>query len=190
MPATYPSFATPEQYANLTGTPVDPNVQGLLDAASSMIRRYCGWHIAPEVTEDVLADGTGGHIQALPTLHMTALVALAETSRSNTVRVWDPADVEWSISGHMRQHALWTDRMQGVSATITHGWSLDDCGDLAVLCATMTARAVASPFGEKAQTVGSVAVQLSTGPSGSAGGVALYSDQLAQLDAYRLNQRP
>ena len=189
MAATYPSFATPDQYAKLTGTPVNPDIQGLLDAASSMIRRYCGWHIAPVVTEACIADGSGGKLQALPTLRLVDLVALDETS-NGVVTVWDPADIEWSRNGYLRKVGMWTARLQGVAATIEHGFELDDVGDLAMLCATMAARAEASPFGEKQAAVGSVSTTLSASPSGAAGGVSLYADQLAQLDGYRLNQRP
>jgi hypothetical protein len=189
MATTYPSFATPTQYANWTGTPLDPNIQGLLDAASAMIRRYCGWHISPVITEDIVVDGSGGAVQSLPTLRLVDVSALTETTASTITQI-DPATLEWSRNGQLRKPGIWTTRFQGIAATIEHGYEADDCLDLATLCATMAARAQASPFGEKQTSVGSVAVTLSNAPSGAAGGVALYSDQLAQLDAYRLNQRP
>jgi len=189
MTPTYPSFATPDQYAKLTGTPVDPEMQGLLDAASSMIRRYCGWHIAPELTEDIVVDGSGGRSLSLPTLRLVDVISVTET-RHNTITMWPPDEIEWSRAGVLRHVGIWTDRLRGVTASATHGFSLDDVGDLTIMCATMAARAVASPFGEKQTSVGAVSVTLSAPSNGASGGVSLYADQLATLDAYRLNQRP
>jgi len=188
MAPTYPSFATPEQYAQLTGTEVDPEIQGTLDAASAMIRRYCGWHIAPEITEDLVVDGSGGKVQTLPTLRLGKLDGLIET-RNSVMTIWDPDDIEWSRNGYLRRVGIWTDRLQGITASVTHGFSLDDVSDLTAMAVTMAARAEASPFGEKQTAVGAVSVTLSSGPGGASGGVSLYADQLAQLDAYRLNQR-
>lgn len=187
MPTQYPSFATPAQYALITKTTEDPNIQGLLDAASSAIRRYCGWHVSPVVTEEVVADGSGGHIQSLPTLRLVSILALTETSRGGTVTVWLPDDLEWSRNGYLRHSGYWTDRLQGISASIEHGFEQADCLDLATLCVVMAARAESNPYGETQETVGSVSVTF--GGSGTGSGVALYPDQMAQLDAYRLNQR-
>lgn len=188
--ATYPSLATPEQYAALTGTPVNPDIQPVLDAASALIRRYCGWHISPVMQEEMIVDGAGGHVQNLPTLNLVNLLALEELMPGGTVNVYPPTEVEWSRNGYLRKVGCWTERFQAITATVEHGYDEGDCLDLAMLCATMAARAVASPFGEKQQTVGSVTVALSSGASGAAGGVALYPDQAAQLDAYRLFGRP
>lgn len=190
MGTTYPSFATPDQYAALTNTDVDPDIQPMLDAASSLIRRYCGWHVSPIVTEDVIVDGRGGYVQTLPTLHLVELLTLDETSCTGTLTSYVGDEIEWSTSGFLRKCSLWTDRLRGIKASISHGFDPDDCGYLATLCASIVARASASPYGEKAQTVGSVSVQYSTATDGSSGGVALSESQMAQLDSLRLFGRP
>ena len=191
MVATYPSFATPAQYAEWTGVDPPPDgIQDLLDGASSMIRRYCGWHVAPVVTEDIVTDGRGGQIQMLPTLRLVDLVALSEQMPGNVMNVYPPTEVEWSRDGYLRKPncARWTERLRGITATIEHGF--EDYGDLTAMVLTMTARAKASPFGLTSQAVGSVSVGMSTTPGGQAGGMVLFDHQMIALDGYRIFGRP
>jgi hypothetical protein len=191
MPATYPSFATPDQYAAWIGvTPPPDGVQELLDAASSTIRRYCGWHVAPVVTEQVVVDGRGGHSQLLPTLRLVDLLALSIWQVGGTDLVIDPLTVEWSRDGYLRQSACarWPERLRGITATIEHGF--EDYGDLAIMSMTMVARATTNPYGLTSQAVGGVSIGMSTTASGQAGGVVLFDGQMAELDSYRIFGRP
>lgn len=190
MATTYPSFATPSQYAALTNTVEDPAIQPMLDAASSMIRRYCGWHISPVVAEDVVVDGRGGHTQTLPTLRLVELVSVDETSWAGSTTVYAGDEIEWSADGYLHRQGYWTERLRGVKASIVHGIPPEDCLDLAMLCCNIVARAAASPNGETGQTVGSVSVSFSTTGDGMAGGVSLGDSQMAQLDSLRLFGRP
>lgn len=85
-------------------------------AACAAVRAYCGWHIAPSVTEDVTVDGSGGSIQLLPTLHLTALTSIT----NDGTEVTDP---EWSEAGMVR--GSWTSKFRGVVANMAHGF--DEC---------------------------------------------------------------
>jgi hypothetical protein len=119
------------------------------------------------------------------------VVTLDEIDASGTVTTVDGDLIEWSEDGYLRKVVgHWTERLRGIRATIQHGIPTDDCLDLAMLCANIVARASASPFGEKAQTVGSVSVQFSTTPGGQSGGVVLFDHQMIQLDHLRLFGRP
>ena len=82
--------------------------------AVDAIRRYCEWHVAPEVTEAVTVDGPGGTLLALPTQHLTGLSDVT----SDGVAVAAP---EWSTSGVVRSGG-WSRKLRGVAATITHGF--------------------------------------------------------------------
>lgn len=191
MATTYPSFATPAQYAAWTGiTPPPDDIQELLDSASAMIRRYCGWHVAPVVTEDVVTDGRGGQIQMLPTMRLLDLVALSEQLTSDVTNVYPPTEVEWSRDGYIKKPncANWTLRLRGISATIEHGFS--EYADLTAMVCMMTARAKSNPFGITSQAVGSVSVGMSVTPGGQAGGLVLFDHQMIALDSYRLFGRP
>lgn len=83
-------------------------------SAIDAIRGYCGWHIAPVVTETVTVDGSGTWEQLLPTLRLVALNSITNDGAA----VLDP---EWSTSGIVR--GAWTRRYRGVVANMTHGYS-------------------------------------------------------------------
>ena len=79
------------------------------------VRGYCGWHIAPAVTETVTMDGTGGPVQFIPTLHVIDLKSVTDDG----AQVVDP---EWSRSGMIRKHGCWTRKLRGVVAEVEHGY--------------------------------------------------------------------
>lgn len=83
-------------------------------AAVASVRSYCGWHIAPEVTETVTVDGSGSSVQMLPTLRLVDLISI--TNAGALV-----ADPEWSTSGMVR--GCWTPRFRGVVAEMRHGFT-------------------------------------------------------------------
>lgn len=190
MVAKYPSFATPEQYAALTGDTPPDNIQDLLDAASSSIRRYCGWHISPVVTEDVTVDGSGGRTLSLPTLQLLDVTGITEQWSTGTGYAYATGEIQWSRNGYLQKGAggLWTAALRGVTATIKHGFETADVGDLSQMVITMAARGIASPYGTTQETVGAVTVRMSTSSAsgGSAGGIAIDSAQADYLDLYRV----
>jgi hypothetical protein len=64
-------------------------------ATVAEVRAFCGWHIAPEVTETLTLDGPGGYVLVLPTLHLVDLVSVTNDGTAVT----DPASTgtsEWS----------------------------------------------------------------------------------------------
>ena len=88
---------------------VDPGIQ-------ETIRRICGWHIAPQVTESVTLDGSGVDLQLLPTLNLVDLIDIT----SDGTLVTDP---EWSRMGAVRlRGGCWTSKYRGVVATMLHGY--------------------------------------------------------------------
>ena len=91
------------------------------------VREYCGWHIAPEVDEEVTVDGSGCAVQMLPTLRLVDLVSITNDGAA----VSNP---EWSAAGFVR--GSWTCRLRGVTATMRHGyedWPADLLGVLVEL---------------------------------------------------------
>src|SRR5690606_21826214 len=112
-----PPFLTPAEFSAGTGGKIaagDPRVQPLIDGATAAIRRYCGWHVAPVVTEEVILDGPGGRLLSFPTLRLVSIGALSEDGEAAVV-----ADLEWSELGNVRKRCgRWTDCFRGVTATI------------------------------------------------------------------------
>jgi hypothetical protein len=91
-------------------------------ATVAEVRAYCGWHIAPEVTETITVDGPGGPVLTLPTLRLVDLVSI--TNDGNLI-----TDPDWSSSGMVHvygpvtyHYGAWSRRLRGVVAEITHGY--------------------------------------------------------------------
>ncbi|VXB24992.1 Gp8 [Arthrobacter sp. 9V] len=126
------------------------NPQFWLDAATAEVRKFCGWHILPEVTEELVLDGDGGTDLLAPTGHIIDVTACTN----------DGADVlpalDWSAAGLLTLSCgRWTRKNRGVRITLTHGFT--EAPDVAGVVATVAGRA--------AQQIGPV-VRQNAGPMG------------------------
>jgi hypothetical protein len=130
---------------------------GLLGAISARVRRYCGWHIIPELDETLVLDGSGGQCLLLPSAHVVDV-----TTISNDGTDIDPLDAQWTQAGIVRINGRWTDKLRGVTIGITHGWAPDAVPDVAVQVVLIAARVAASPRGESITAIGGVSVQLAS----------------------------
>ena len=54
----------------------DLGPQWWVRAAQGAVRRHCGWHVAPSVTETLRVDGYGGRTLILPSKHVTAIASV------------------------------------------------------------------------------------------------------------------
>jgi len=98
-----------------------PSVDANVAAAEGLVRRFCKWHIGPSLTEVVVVDGSGAAVQMLPTLMLTDVVAA--TSDGTTLNV--ATDFDWSANGYLEMvDGVWSRRLRGVTATITHGYDV------------------------------------------------------------------
>lgn len=160
-------------------------------AAQAMIRSYCGWHIAPVVTETIRVDGSGTSVQMLPTLRLASLTSIS----NDGVEIPSP---EWSESGMVRlpggwrfganyecHAARWSRHLRGVEATIVHGF--DEC--------PAEVKAVASAFADTISALGPVeseaAGSLNYKLRSASDMRAMIDDVLfAILDRYRIGPLP
>jgi hypothetical protein len=159
------ALVTPEQFATWyqrTLTPAqEAAVAMMLDAVSGEVTDYCGWHIAPVITEEVTVDGSGGHVQHLPTLKLLDLIAVAESGT-----VLDVAGVQWSEGGWMRRTCRWTCDLRGVEAEIEHGYAQTPPALVALICGAV-ARAIANPAGVVQERSGGESVTYSYADRGT-----------------------
>lgn len=156
----------------------------LIAQVEAAVRSYCGWHIAPSVTETITVDGQGGHVLALPTLHLTAVTAV-----SNASDVVSLDDVDWSEAGYLELRCgHWTCRPRGVIATITHGYDTPPAEVVGVIM-QVASRASSSPAGITREQAGSVSFSYALTAPGVSGGVALLEHERAILDHYRIPPR-
>jgi hypothetical protein len=100
----------------LTPTELDEFRNGdpvrLIGAATAEVRSYCGWHIAPEVTETVKVDGSGVAL-LLPTLHLTDVTSITRDGVDVPL-----ADVRWKPNGIVTGYTFSGE----YDVTFTHGY--------------------------------------------------------------------
>lgn len=150
-----------------------------LKAAEAAVRSYCGWHIAPLVTESFVLDGTGSRTLFVPSLRVTDV-----TAAENDGDVLDVTTLEWSADGFLRAPGVWTRKLRGVKLTLTHGF--DAVPEVAEVVRSVADRAKSSPGGVVREQAGSVSLQYSATAPGVSGGVVLMAHERAQLDPYRI----
>ena len=152
-------------------------------AACAVVRRYCGWHIAPSVTETLTLDGPGGTLLRLPSAYVTAVTSVANDGTA----IDDP---EWSAHGMVRAHC-WTEKFRGVVVELTHGYREcpDDLLDVLVHMAAQGQAAASAGAG--------IATSLTSGPftmqvsaAAQAGAVGLSGQHRGVLNKYRLGPVP
>jgi hypothetical protein len=153
------------------------------DVALATVVAYCGWHIAPSVTEDVVLDGTTSTVLRLPTLHLTSLDTL--TIGGVVIDVDDPYAVEWSEAGYLRRSGGFGTLLRGVVVGITHGYDAMPL-DVQAVIDGLASRAVfpSSPYVQVGQ------VRVATDASGMPIGGTLTSVEQMTLDRYRLPPYP
>lgn len=177
-------LASAERLSQYTGGKIaesHPGAVELLRGASAAIRRRCGWHISPPVTEELVVDSIGGELLQLPTLHVTEVFTVTEHRR-------DPIpgdDVEWSETGTLRRaYGRWPNRFRGVRALVTHGYPVDEVDDLAQVVCQAVASALSSPMGATREQAGALAVSWATTAPGVSGGLSLLQRDLDLVDSY------
>lgn len=135
-------------------------------SACAAVRSYCGWHVAPLVTETVTLDGRGRCSAFLPTLRLVDLVSITADGSA----VGDP---EWSSMGEVR--GAYSSKLRGIVAEIVHGYEECPADVLKVLREMVAA---ADRGGVSSVTSGQHQVSFETSSPDSR--------QRAILDGYRL----
>lgn len=147
------------------------------------VRAYCGWHVAPAQTEDLVVDGSEARVQTLPTLRLTAVHSITVDDT-----VVDLGTVEWSGAGFLRRSTAWHSRLGGVVVNVTHGyeeWPLD----VQAVLERMTSRAV--ELSDASQLLSQVGqVRYAVGVEGLRNVGLLSEVDMWVLDRYRLPPRP
>lgn len=149
----------------------------LLAQAQSAIRSYCGWHVAPNITETLLLDGRGSSHLWMPSLFVTEVTTVVNEGTTLTSEEYD-----WSADGYLqRRNGYWSSRPRQVSVTLTHGYE-DIPADLVGVAVARAARFASSPAGVKREQAGSVSLERESN--------GFLADELAILDHYKLPPRP
>ncbi|MFX0573106.1 hypothetical protein [Nocardia nepalensis] len=152
-----------------------------LAIANALVRDWCGWHIAPTLTETLILDGSGDRVQMVPTLRLLDLHSVTENDRPI-----DLTKVRWSQTGHLRRMIAWTTRERGIRIQITHGWATPPPVLVGVVLG-IAKRAKDTPASAvRTRTAGPFSEQLTVSADGSIGGVALTGAERDLLANYRI----
>ncbi len=126
-----------------------------LDAATAEVRRYCGWHITPVITQELIFDGHGGKDLLIPSGRVKELI----TCTSDGVDVL--ADVDDSEKGILTlRSGRWSTRNKGIRITIEHGF--EEAPDIAGVIASVASRSTSSPGNVVRQNAGPMGVSYGT----------------------------
>jgi len=161
----------------------DPQL--LIDQATADVRRYCGWHVTPSITEVVTLDGSGNGTQILPSLHVTAVTSVTYDGTLLTADdyIWSPVGViEYAPLGpYFPGVAYWSRGAGRVVVEMTHGY--DEAPDLAGVILALASRSVGARSGLTRMQMGPFSEQYEVGSGCTA-------SELATLDSYRIPPRP
>lgn len=149
--------------------------------AEAEVVAYCGWHIAPTRTDELVVDSNGADALLLPTLRMTELDELSVDDSPV-----DVSSVEWSEAGFVRRDAAWPNKLRGVAVTFTHGYATMPL-DVTAVIERLTARVLEAQGQGLLVQVGQVRVATDSDGLPYSGLAEL--DRIV-LDRYRLPPRP
>lgn len=122
------AFATPQDLANKLGYPVDTvKAEAELDGISTLIREAMRWNINEQVDKVTFPTTSGGLYVWLPTLLLTAV----EYVKESTVELDPETDYEWAADGSIRRtsggldyDSSWTRRAMAIEVKYTHGYEV------------------------------------------------------------------
>lgn len=106
-----------------------------LDAAHGAVRRECGWHVAPLITETLRVDGRGGRSLLIRSGRVVTLTQVL----SDGVDVTERVDVSENGTLELRG-GCWSSRLGGITVTLEHGYELEDVPEVAALIVTLAKR--------------------------------------------------
>lgn len=158
----------------------DARVPAAIDAASSAIRAFCGWHVAPVLPCRHVTDGERGDIW-LPCAGLRSVESVTF------------GDAEQVVVGFNRLGRVRTKGAQplgglgDVSVSYTAGYDLADTPDLAqVVAQRVVAQVAMGAYGVASETAGGVSVSYSGTALSDAGGAFIPESARAALAPYRL----
>jgi len=188
------SLATPDDLANYLGLSTPPaNAQMLLDLSSAAVCGFLGWDPAEQTVVDQVRDGTGTAVLLLPTMHLTAVTAVAEWDLA--AGTWGPALVEhvdygWSDIGILERlgRRQWPERLRSVRLSYTFGWAGADMpGTIKGVAMDAAVPQTTNPGQVRSESIGSYSVTYATPAGDGAGvGVTLTRAQEDSLRRYRI----
>ena len=158
----------------------NPRVESALEAASQVIRNYCGWHICPSLSctanpsgDDILKRLQAGYVSAISKV-TDGGVELAST------------DYEWRSDGLVKRAFpnRWAKGWNGTQIEYTAGYDIAAVPDLAEAVAAITAGVLSVSAGIASESADGVSISYSASASSIA--ASLTAQQKSVLEFYKV----
>jgi hypothetical protein len=156
----------------------DGQIEAVLDAVSSAVRDYCGWHVSP-VLQCTFTGSGEGRLLVLPGMGVSSVDSL-------TVGGVAVNDYEWAGSGLVRLTCgYFPDSWRSVTCVYNAGF---DSGSVAQVVSQIAANALVAAPGVANERAGNVSITYNQTGSGITGGVSLLQRDRELLAPYVLMQ--
>lgn len=137
----WPGLVEPSELIGFPGAPFPTNT---VNAATAQIRRICGWHIAPSITETLVLDHDGSGVIHLPSLYVEDVVSVSDVTgdRPRVLSGW-----RWSGAGMIE--GRFPHGFRSVEVVLVHGY--ESCPDdlLPVVASRTQRRAMQESLGSR-----------------------------------------
>lgn len=196
-----PDFITPQDFAEFTNAKFgvnDNRITANIPAASEAIRKYCGWHVAPNlVCETVynicdLRDAFVGNdlVVQLPATFVTGVEKILLDAKLNEGvyegETADDFDLDTSC-GLLRIYDVGSrDRKSKIFIRYSAGYSLEQVHTIKELVSNLVTHALVNPYGVSSEAAGGVSVSYSAIWASAANSTTLTADSRELLDAYKV----
>ena len=197
-----PDFIDSETFNAYTGRKFngDSRISANIPSATSVIRNYCGWHIAPVLTcgvnyrvQDLRDAYIGGDLlMQLPATFVSAVTKVVINAKYNALtQEWEGDELNDfyidNATGMLRIYdAGAQDRKSQIFVKYASGYDLANIKAIQELTANLVTHAVTNPYGVNSEAAGGVSVSYSSTWSGHASATALTNDTREVLDAYKI----
>lgn len=162
--------------------PLSPSSLDLTAAASQAVRDYCGWHVTPCVSQELVLDGTGHGKIFLPTKRLKEVHRLEVDGQAVT-------DFRFSEDGWITLSCgIFPRKERVVKVEIHHGFEAAD--PAAVVVGNIVARAKMSPTGTVIQQRAGTQSVTFASSGGQVVGFGLLEAEKQMLAPYRLEWGP
>lgn len=153
----------------------NPRVESALNAASQVVRNYCGWHICPATSCAAWPMGSG-NIRRLPAGYVSEITGMTENGEAVT-------DYEWRKDGLIKRRC-WAEGWGAAEVNYIAGYEVEAVPDLAEAVAAITAGVLSVSAGVTSESADGVSISYSQSASSIAS--ALTAGQKSALDAYKV----
>lgn len=139
-----------------TVSPIDYNA-----AAQAAIRAYCGWHVAPVITETLYISVRHRSPKLfIPTGHVCDIALIEQLTA--TGGEWEPVTgYGWDTEGTLELATggqVWKPGLRNVRVTLEHGYEPDEVPDVLAIADAIARRAATSLHGIASQSVNGASV--------------------------------